>query len=132
MVTGYSVLFFFFFIQIQHVFSLKNANKLPHVSSSTLNSLLNDSSSPSLLLLIAYTPWCGHCIHLSPILIKVKAKIEILKLDAAIVLVDMSQEENKELLRSYPIYGFPSLLLFKSGTLVEGYTGPRTEKYVPL
>ena len=130
MVTGYSVLFFFFFIQIQHVFSLKNANKLRHVSSSTLNSLLNDSSS--LLLLIAYTPWCGHCIHLSPILIKVKAKIEILKLDASIVLVDMSQEENKELLRSYPIYGFPSLLLFKSGTLVEGYTGPRTEKYVFL
>ena len=128
MFSGYSLLLFLFIIRIKHLFSLNNANKLPHVTASTLLSALNHSSSPSLLLLIAYTPWCGHCMHLYPILVKVKTRIEVLRLDAAFVLVDMSQEENLELLRSYPIYGFPSLLLFKEGTLVEGYNGPRTEK----
>ena len=62
--------------------------------------------------------WCGPCRKLTPVLDEIGEmladKIKIAKVDA---------DENRELLKQYSVSGLPSLLVFKSGEVVERMVG---------
>lgn len=97
-----------------------------HIYADELDSVLLSSR---LVLLTLYAPWCNHCRIVLPIMERVALKVENSSIDAKIVMIDMSISENHDLFDSLPIFGYPSILLFKDGELVEGYSGARTEKY---
>lgn len=80
-----------------------------------------------LLLTAFFTPWCHHCTTAMPALQRVTKKL-VDTPEAKLALIDMSLPANLPFLKQYPIYGYPSLLLFKHGELVEGYSGARTLK----
>ena len=100
--------------------------EIHHIYAEELESLLLSSR---LVLLTVYAPWCNHCRIVLPIMERVALKVENSSMDAKLVMIDMSVTENHDLFDSLPIFGYPSILLFKDGELVEGYSGARTEKY---
>ena len=97
-----------------------------HIDADELDSVLLSSR---LVLLTLYAPWCNHCRIVLPIMERVAIKVENSSMDVDLVMIDMSVSENHGLFESLPIFGYPSILLFKDGELMEGYSGARTEKY---
>jgi thioredoxin 1 len=79
-----------------------------------------------------WSPWCGHCTQLSPI-------IDELATDMVdkIKVVKISVDENKGLAKQYSVMSLPTMILFKNGEKVEKLSGfmPKvaiTDKITPL
>lgn len=70
-----------------------------------------------------WAPWCGPCIMMAPVVEKVAeayaGKVKFAKLNT---------DENFKLAGHYQITGIPSLLLFKSGQVVDRLIGYVPEK----
>ena len=96
-----------------------------HIYANQLDSLVQ---SHRLVLLTLYAPWCNHCRLVLPVIERVALRLMNTSIDASLAMIDMSLSMNKELFESLPIFGYPTLLLFRDGNLVEGYSGSRTEK----
>lgn len=73
------------------------------------------------LLVMFYAPWCGHCKTLKPefAAAAIKATSNAYRLGA----VDCNIQHKA--VEKYKIKGFPTLLLFENGKLVDTYVGPR-------
>jgi len=69
-----------------------------------------------------YAPWCGHCAKLKPDWEKL-AKASAIK-DTRIGKVDCTA--NKMTCDKYEVKGYPTLLYFRNGELLETYTGSKT------
>jgi len=69
-----------------------------------------------------YAPWCGHCARLKPDWEKL-AKNSGVK-DTKIGKVDCTA--NKDVCKKYDVTGYPTLLYFRNGNLVENYKGAKT------
>lgn len=83
----------------------------------------NDENSPAFVFF--YTNWCGHCKRCKPEFSKL---IEEYQGNVKIIMVDCEAPENKDLVQSQNIKGFPTIRLFKNGMggNYEEYTGGRT------
>lgn len=76
------------------------------------------------ILVEFFAPWCGHCKRLAPeyengadLLKDRNSKARLAKVDATVETKSKDQ---------YQIRGFPTLLLFQKGKMVEKYQGERT------
>jgi thiol:disulfide interchange protein len=99
-----------------------------HLQTYTPTQLSFEFESHALVLLVTYVPWCTYCKTMLTSCKKAAVTIESYQLQAKILILDLSLELHKYILEKYPIYGYPTILLFKYGVLVEGYSGPRNEK----
>lgn len=76
-----------------------------------------------------YAPWCGHCKNLEPeyaavakMLHKVHKKNQR---EQNIVIAKCDATENRQLAMAQSVSGYPTILLFQNGQIVEKYTGER-------
>lgn len=81
-----------------------------------------EASLNKLVLVDFWTPWCGPCKMLRPVLDRIVTEIGD-KVDIA--TVDVSSEEY--LAEKYQIAGTPTVLFFKDGEPVHQFTGVRTK-----
>ena len=65
-----------------------------------------------------YANWCGPCRKLSPILEEVEEEIT-----ANIKFAKINTDENIDVAKKYQVSGLPTLLIFKSGEVVERLVG---------
>ncbi|CAK8683256.1 thioredoxin domain-containing protein 5-like [Clavelina lepadiformis] len=73
-----------------------------------------------------YAPWCGFCQRLAPIWEELANEdFSLVKLGVKIAKVDCT--ENNALCKKYEVKGYPTLLLFKDGNVIEKYSGSRTK-----
>lgn len=70
-------------------------------------------------LVMAYAPWCGHCVHAKPAFEEVEAKVPT-------YLVDCSTPEAAPFRNAYGVKGFPTFLFLEHGKLTDTYNGERT------
>jgi protein disulfide-isomerase-like protein len=71
-----------------------------------------------------YAPWCGHCKTLAPKFEKAARKLRNqTDVGPRLAKVDCTVEE--ALKNKYEVTGFPTLLVFKDGQLLETYDGQR-------
>jgi thiol-disulfide isomerase/thioredoxin len=101
---------------------------LPHVDATSLQAYFIQSR---IGLAVFYTTWCSHCRNMIQSIAKVNTRLRSTTNSSdisQIAMVNMGLEENSGLLKTLPIYGYPSVLLFKDGEFSEGYSGSRTEK----
>eukprot|EP00210_Caulerpa_lentillifera_P005585 g5342.t1 len=74
-----------------------------------------------------YAPWCGHCKKLAPEYEKAAKKLKEQGSSVTLANCDTTKEENKPLMKKYGVTGFPTLKLFRNGSIddPEDYEGPR-------
>lgn len=74
-----------------------------------------------------FADWCGHCQNFKPTYINFANIITFMKVCA--VNVDNNKELiNKMSKTNFPVKGFPTLLIFKNGKVIEEYRGDRSIK----
>jgi len=71
-----------------------------------------------------WAPWCGPCIMVAPIIEELAKKYQ-----GKIVFGKLNTDENQETMKDYNIMSIPTLLIFKSGKIVDRIIGamPREE-----
>jgi thiol-disulfide isomerase/thioredoxin len=89
-------------------------------------------------LVLFYAGWCGHCQELKPTWDEIAMKLNdgndktTWKLWKANVggtdSPNDATDEQKALGSKYPIKGYPTILIFENGKMVNEYEGPRTEE----
>lgn len=70
-----------------------------------------------------WAPWCGPCKMLAPVIEKVSTQYS-----GKIKFVKLNTDENPTTAGSFQISGIPSLLLFKSGQVIDRKVGFIPEK----
>jgi thioredoxin 1 len=65
-----------------------------------------------------WSPWCGHCTQLSPIIDELAADMK-----DKVKVVKISVDENKALAKQYSVMSLPTMILFKNGEKVEKLSG---------
>ncbi|WP_455391791.1 thioredoxin [[Eubacterium] cellulosolvens] len=71
-----------------------------------------------------WAPWCGPCIMVAPIIEELAKEYQ-----GKIVFGKLNTDENPETMKDYNIMSIPTLLIFKSGKIVDRSIGalPREE-----
>ncbi len=77
-----------------------------------------------LVVVDCWAPWCGPCIMIAPIIEELAKKFQ-----GKIVFGKLNTDENQETLKDYNIMSIPTLLIFRSGKIVDRNIGamPREE-----
>ena len=70
-----------------------------------------------------WTPWCGPCRALAPILEKVAQKQNV-----AIGKVNVEENNTEDLVKQYNIRSIPALFFFKNGQQVGSHVGALSEE----
>ena len=76
------------------------------------------------ILIEFYAPWCGHCKRLAPEYEKAADLLKDKGSKAVVAKVDATVEKTAP--STYSIRGYPTLLYFANGQMVEKYAGGRT------
>jgi protein disulfide-isomerase-like protein len=76
------------------------------------------------ILIKFYAPWCGHCKRLAPEYEKAANLLKEKGSSAVVGKVDCTVERTAA--STYSIRGYPTLLYFENGQMVEKYSGGRT------
>lgn len=82
----------------------------------------------SFILIEFYAPWCGHCKRLAPEYEKAADALKAAESKAVIAKVDSTVE--KTAASAWSIRGYPTLLYFENGQMVEKYSGGRTAEEI--
>lgn len=91
---------------------------------SELNSeTYDDFTSEGIVLIDVWTPWCGPCKTISPIIDEISAeylgKIKVGKMEA---------DSNRDKIMSLGIRNIPTILIYKDGEIVERSTGSSSKE----
>eukprot|EP01025_Chloroclados_australasicus_P063718 TRINITY_DN8441_c0_g1_i1.p2 TRINITY_DN8441_c0_g1~~TRINITY_DN8441_c0_g1_i1.p2 ORF type:complete len:153 (-),score=4.65 TRINITY_DN8441_c0_g1_i1:181-639(-) len=71
--------------------------------------------SPQPVLVDFWADWCGPCKLINPSLKKLEDKY-----GSVLKVVKMDVDQSKDLVKSYKVYGLPTVLVFRDGQVVEG------------
>jgi len=71
-----------------------------------------------LVVVDCWAPWCAPCIMVAPIIEELAKEYQ-----GKIVFGKLNTDENKETMKEYNIMSIPTLLIFKSGKLVDRSVG---------
>ncbi len=88
-----------------------------------LEAFQNNEEQP--LFVMFYAPWCGHCKTAKP---EFEKLIESYNGNVKIMMIDCTDDSNKELVESQGIKGFPTIRYYKNGLngSHDEYSGART------
>ena len=99
----------------------EEASNVLTLTDSTIDQALKDHAY---ILVEFYAPWCGHCKRLAP---EYERAANLLKeKGSAAVVAKVDTTVEKAAGASYSIRGYPTLLYFENGQMVEKYSGART------
>ena len=91
------------------------------LTDATLEQALKDHAN---ILVEFYAPWCGHCKRLVPEYERAANLLKEKGSSAVVGKVDSTVERTSA--STYSIRGYPTLLYFENGQMVEKYSGART------
>ena len=91
------------------------------LTDATLEQALKDHAN---ILVEFYAPWCGHCKRLVPEYERAANLLKEKGSPAVVAKVDATVEKSSA--SAYSIRGYPTLLYFQNGQMVEKYSGART------
>ena len=91
------------------------------ITDSTIDAAIKDYPS---ILIEFYAPWCGHCKRLAPEYEKAADMLKNSGSKAVVGKVDSTVERTAA--TAWSIRGYPSLLYFENGQMIEKYAGGRT------
>jgi len=85
------------------------------------------ASKDRLVLVDLWADWCGPCHTISPVLTKLIAEY-----GGRVVLakVEVDVDDNMKIAGRYGARGFPTVLLFANGELLDRFHGAKPEHYV--
>ncbi|XP_046982624.1 protein disulfide-isomerase A5 [Schistocerca americana] len=81
-------------------------------------------ASPAPTLVLFYAPWCGHCRSMKADYALAAKRAHDEKLGAAVAAIDASAAATVR--GRFDVPGFPTLKLFRSGSVIGDYRGART------
>lgn len=86
-----------------------------------------EASKQHLVLVDLWADWCGPCHFLSPVLSKV-----IPEFDGKVTLakVEVDEGDNMKIAGQHGARGFPTVLLYKNGEMVDRFHGAKPEHFV--
>lgn len=86
-----------------------------------------EASKQHLVLVDLWADWCGPCHFLSPVLTKVipeyAGKVTLAK-------VEVDEGDNMKIAGQHGARGFPTVLLYKNGEMVDRFHGAKPEHFV--
>lgn len=86
------------------------------VTDATFESMVLKSDKP--VLVDFWAPWCGPCRGIAPIIDEISAEY-----GDKVVVTKMNVDENPQIPGRFAIRAIPTLIVFKSGEVVEQVTG---------
>jgi len=84
-----------------------------------------DASHHTPVMVDFWADWCPPCRALTPVLERVTAEYA-----GRVILAKVDADENMRLAGRYKLRGFPTVLLFVNGTLVDQFSSARPPDYV--
>lgn len=96
-------------------------SEISSITDQTFETEVLKSTMP--VLVDFWAPWCGPCKMLAPVIEKVSTQYS-----GKIKFVKLNTDENPTTAGSFQISGIPSLLLFKSGQVIDRKVGFIPEK----
>jgi putative thioredoxin len=86
-----------------------------------------EGSKSHLVLVDLWADWCGPCHFLTPVLTKVipeyGGRVRLAK-------VEVDEEDNMKIAGRHGARGFPTVLVYKNGELVDRFHGAKPEHFV--
>lgn len=94
-------------------------------SSFQIEAFDNQTISEQNIFVMYYANWCGHCKRTKP---EFQKLIEEYNGNVKVMMVDCEDQQNKELVQSQGIKGFPTIRMYKNGLSgnYQEYSGDRT------
>jgi putative thioredoxin len=86
-----------------------------------------EASRSRIVLVDLWADWCGPCHFLSPVLAKV---IPEYAGKAVLAKVEVDEDDNMKIAGRYGARGFPTVLLFVNGEMVDRFHGAKPEHFV--
>lgn len=86
-----------------------------------------EASRHQLVLVDLWADWCGPCHHLAPVLARVvpdyEGRVRLAK-------VEVDEGDNMKIAGRNAARGFPTVLLYKNGAVVDRFHGAKPEHFV--
>jgi thioredoxin 1 len=70
-----------------------------------------------------WAPWCGPCKMIAPVLKELAEENS-----ARLKVVKVNVDENPDLASRFDVMGIPTMILFKSGQIVDSFTGAMSKQ----
>jgi thiol-disulfide isomerase/thioredoxin len=100
-----------------------------HVSEGTRQGDVAYAGVPAVMVDF-FAPWCGHCMQLAPAYEQAAKALQADGWFGALMKVDGSKAKNQALMQRFGVRGFPSLLVFLDGIVVDEFTGQHSAEAI--